>query len=73
MRDKDKAFLRRRGINIQIFALRRREMSEKKELCLQEALDLLQNLPFEISDVLADDFSEEEVPANNLLEFSLDS
>ncbi|GFY27238.1 hypothetical protein TNCV_2068591 [Trichonephila clavipes] len=45
----------------------------KKKLSLQEALDLLQNLPSEISDVLTDDFSDEEVPANYLLKFSLDS
>ncbi|GFS56266.1 hypothetical protein TNCV_2769381 [Trichonephila clavipes] len=47
--------------------------SGKKKLSLQEALDLLQNLPSEINDVHTDDFSDEEVPANNLLEFSLDS
>ncbi|GFX26516.1 hypothetical protein TNCV_4535281 [Trichonephila clavipes] len=29
--------------------------------------------PYEISDVLTGDFSDEEVPANNLLGFSLDS
>ncbi|GFW25244.1 transposable element Tcb2 transposase [Trichonephila clavipes] len=45
---------------------------EKKKLGFQEALDLLQNLPSEISDVLTDDSSDEEVKANNLLEFSLD-
>ncbi|GFX17177.1 hypothetical protein TNCV_2857001 [Trichonephila clavipes] len=44
-----------------------------KKLCLQEALDLLQNLPSEIHDVLTDDFSDEEIPANYLLEFLLDS
>ncbi|GFS62229.1 FLJ37770-like protein [Trichonephila clavipes] len=44
----------------------------EKKLSLQEALALLQNLPSEISDILTDDFSVEEVPANNLLEFSLD-
>ncbi|GFT69096.1 hypothetical protein TNCV_3904901 [Trichonephila clavipes] len=47
--------------------------SLKKKISLQEALDLLQNLPSEISDVLTNDFSWEEVPANNLLEFLLDS
>ncbi|GFX78594.1 hypothetical protein TNCV_30341 [Trichonephila clavipes] len=47
--------------------------SIKKKLSLQEALDLLQNLPSETSDVLMDDFSDEKVPANYLLEFSLDS
>ncbi|GFW31051.1 hypothetical protein TNCV_4523201 [Trichonephila clavipes] len=46
-------------------------MSGKKKLCLQEALDLLQSLLFEINDVLTDNFSDEEVPANYLLEFSL--
>ncbi|GFW72809.1 hypothetical protein TNCV_1266521 [Trichonephila clavipes] len=43
---------------------------KKKKLNLQEVLDLLQNQPSEISDVLTDDFSDE-VPANNLLEFLL--
>ncbi|GFW72368.1 hypothetical protein TNCV_704051 [Trichonephila clavipes] len=47
-------------------------ISGEKKLSLQEALDLL-NVPSEISDVLTDDFSDEEVPANNLLKFSLDS
>ncbi|GFT31808.1 hypothetical protein TNCV_3081091 [Trichonephila clavipes] len=47
--------------------------SVKKKLIHQEALDLLQSLPPEIRDVLTDDFSGEEVPANNLLKFSLDS
>ncbi|GFT94025.1 hypothetical protein TNCV_3219521 [Trichonephila clavipes] len=47
--------------------------SLKKKFSLQEALDLLQNLPSEISDVLTDDFSDEEVPANNLLGLSSDS
>ncbi|GFU49741.1 hypothetical protein TNCV_2930271 [Trichonephila clavipes] len=46
---------------------------EKKKLCLQETLDLFQNLPPEISDVPADESSDEEVPANYLLELSLDS
>ncbi|GFX35749.1 hypothetical protein TNCV_745421 [Trichonephila clavipes] len=47
------------------------QMSEKKKLCHQEALDLLQNLLSEINAVLTDDFSDEEVPENYLLEFSL--
>ncbi|GFU72212.1 uncharacterized protein TNCV_509751 [Trichonephila clavipes] len=47
-------------------------MSGKRKLCPQEALDLLQNLRSEINDVLTDNFSDEEVPANYLLEFSLD-
>ncbi|GFX35110.1 hypothetical protein TNCV_2330501 [Trichonephila clavipes] len=46
---------------------------EKRKPRLQEALDLLQNLPSEISDALTDDFSDEEVTANNLLGFSIDS
>ncbi|GFX31509.1 hypothetical protein TNCV_1781051 [Trichonephila clavipes] len=46
---------------------------KKDAQSLQDTLDLLHNLPSEISDVLTDDFSDEEVPANNLLEFSLDS
>ncbi|GFT63934.1 uncharacterized protein TNCV_2314171 [Trichonephila clavipes] len=45
-------------------------ISGKKKLSLQEALNSLQNLPFEISDALADDSSHKEVPANNLLLFS---
>ncbi|GFV92056.1 hypothetical protein TNCV_1894921 [Trichonephila clavipes] len=44
----------------------------KKKLSLQEALDILQNLSSEISDVLTDEFLYE-VTANNLLGFSLDS
>ncbi|GFX61528.1 hypothetical protein TNCV_2745031 [Trichonephila clavipes] len=47
--------------------------SDKKKLRLLEALDLLQNLPSECNDALTDDSSDEEVPANNLLEFSSDS
>ncbi|GFT51580.1 hypothetical protein TNCV_3705481 [Trichonephila clavipes] len=39
-------------------------MPEKKKLTLQEALDLFQYLPSEISDLLTDDFSDEEAPAN---------
>ncbi|GFX86104.1 hypothetical protein TNCV_2341731 [Trichonephila clavipes] len=34
--------------------------SGKKKISLQEALDLLENLPSEISVVLTDDFSDEE-------------
>ncbi|GFU86680.1 hypothetical protein TNCV_2881001 [Trichonephila clavipes] len=49
------------------------QMSGEKKIGLQEALDLLQNLPSVMSDVQTDNFSDEEVPANNLLEFSLDS
>ncbi|GFT36123.1 hypothetical protein TNCV_3778381 [Trichonephila clavipes] len=45
----------------------------KMKLSLQEALDLLLNLPPEISDVPTDYFSDKEVPENNLLELSLDS
>ncbi|GFW91664.1 hypothetical protein TNCV_4500831 [Trichonephila clavipes] len=48
-------------------------ISEKKNLSLQETLDLLQNLPSEISDELTHDFSDEEVPTKTLQEFSLDS
>ncbi|GFU32421.1 hypothetical protein TNCV_3231211 [Trichonephila clavipes] len=40
------------------------ECLEKKKLTLQEALDLFQYLPSEISDLLTDDFSDEEAPAN---------
>ncbi|GFS58706.1 hypothetical protein TNCV_4518471 [Trichonephila clavipes] len=43
--------------------------SGKKKLCLQEALDLIQNLRSENTGALIDDSSDEEVPANNLLEF----
>ncbi|GFX70944.1 hypothetical protein TNCV_1689271 [Trichonephila clavipes] len=48
-------------------------LSGKKKLILQEPLDLLQNLRSEIRDALTDDFSDEEVPENNLLKVSLDS
>ncbi|GFX33964.1 hypothetical protein TNCV_911671 [Trichonephila clavipes] len=41
--------------------------SGKKKLSLQDGLNLLPNLPTDISDVLTDDFSDEEVPANNPL------
>ncbi|GFT55005.1 hypothetical protein TNCV_2325191 [Trichonephila clavipes] len=61
-----------RGYNVtregQPFTYQR--MSGKKKSCLQETLDLLQNLLSEINDVLTDDFSDE-VPANYLLEFSI--
>ncbi|GFX63831.1 hypothetical protein TNCV_5033001 [Trichonephila clavipes] len=49
------------------------ELSGKEELIIQEVLDLLQNLPSESSDAQTDDSSDEEVSANNQLEFSLDS
>ncbi|GFS93597.1 hypothetical protein TNCV_3775691 [Trichonephila clavipes] len=45
-------------------------LSGKKKLRLQEAQDLLQNLPSEISDEQTDKVSDE-VPANNLMEFSV--
>ncbi|GFX51530.1 hypothetical protein TNCV_5012341 [Trichonephila clavipes] len=48
-------------------------LSGKKKLSLQRALDLFQNLLSEISDALTDDSSDDQVPSNNLLEFSLDS
>ncbi|GFW47173.1 hypothetical protein TNCV_56261 [Trichonephila clavipes] len=48
-------------------------VSRKKKPSLQEALDLLQNLPSESIDALADDSSDEDVPANYLLEFPLNS
>ncbi|GFV39476.1 hypothetical protein TNCV_1372551 [Trichonephila clavipes] len=44
-----------------------------QEKSLQEALDFLQNLPSESSEVLTVDSSDEDVPANYLLEFSLNS
>ncbi|GFV12989.1 hypothetical protein TNCV_3175241 [Trichonephila clavipes] len=47
--------------------------SEKKKLILQEALYLLQNIPSESREELTDDSSDEEVPENNLLEFSSES
>ncbi|GFY14666.1 hypothetical protein TNCV_647101 [Trichonephila clavipes] len=47
-------------------------MPGKKKLSLQEALDLLQNLPSASSDALTDD-SSDEVPVNNQQELSLDS
>ncbi|GFX18295.1 hypothetical protein TNCV_4305961 [Trichonephila clavipes] len=49
--------------------MRRENMKHR----LQEALDLLQNELSEINDVLTDDLSDEEVPANYVLEFLLDS
>ncbi|GFV59131.1 hypothetical protein TNCV_1908631 [Trichonephila clavipes] len=51
----------------------RKKMSGEKKFSLQEALDLLQDLPSKSNDALKDDSSAEEVPVNNLLEFSLDS
>ncbi|GFT09197.1 hypothetical protein TNCV_4106251 [Trichonephila clavipes] len=45
-------------------------MSGKKKLSLQEALELLENLQSKSRDSPTDDFQDEEVPANNLLEFS---
>ncbi|GFT28977.1 hypothetical protein TNCV_3586391 [Trichonephila clavipes] len=45
----------------------------KKKPSLQEALDLLQNLPSESSDALTDDSSDEDDPANYQLEFSLNT
>ncbi|GFW77726.1 hypothetical protein TNCV_134171 [Trichonephila clavipes] len=47
-------------------------MSGKKKLSLQETLDPLQILPSESSDALTDDSSDEKVPANNFLKFSLE-
>ncbi|GFX28689.1 hypothetical protein TNCV_4860531 [Trichonephila clavipes] len=44
-----------------------------KKLSLQEAFNLFQKLPSEISGVLTDDFCDKGVPANNPLEFSSDS
>ncbi|GFX30544.1 hypothetical protein TNCV_3461951 [Trichonephila clavipes] len=46
---------------------------KKKPPSLQEALDLLQNLPSESNDALTDDSSDEDVPTNYLLKFSLNS
>ncbi|GFY17856.1 hypothetical protein TNCV_1075911 [Trichonephila clavipes] len=46
---------------------------KKETVSLQEVLDLLQKLLSEINDALTDDFSDEEISANYLLEFSLDS
>ncbi|GFV75163.1 hypothetical protein TNCV_3190121 [Trichonephila clavipes] len=45
---------------------------KKEAESLQQALDLLQSLPSESSDALTDDFSDEEVPVNHLLQFSLE-
>ncbi|GFW51612.1 hypothetical protein TNCV_4212881 [Trichonephila clavipes] len=53
--------------------LKNLRISGKRNSGSLEALDLLQNLLSEINDVLTDDLSDEEVPANYLLEFSLDS
>ncbi|GFW45423.1 hypothetical protein TNCV_4702341 [Trichonephila clavipes] len=61
-----------RGLEMTTWSFIRK--SEKKKLSLQKDLwDILQNLPSEISDVLTDNFSDEEVPENNLVELSLDS
>ncbi|GFV35038.1 hypothetical protein TNCV_1885761 [Trichonephila clavipes] len=46
---------------------------KKEAQSLQEALELLHTLPSDSSDALTDDFSDDEIPKNNLLEFSLDS
>ncbi|GFW50982.1 hypothetical protein TNCV_3592641 [Trichonephila clavipes] len=48
-------------------------MSAKIKLSLQEVLELLESLPSERSDSPTSDSSDEEVPANNLLEFSSDT
>ncbi|GFS84601.1 hypothetical protein TNCV_4607371 [Trichonephila clavipes] len=48
-------------------------MFRKEKLSLQKDLDLLQNLQSESRDALTDASSNEEIPANNLLEFSSDS
>ncbi|GFY05065.1 hypothetical protein TNCV_561971 [Trichonephila clavipes] len=48
-------------------------MSGKKKPSLQEALELLESLPSESSDSSTVNSSNEEVPANNLLEFSSES
>ncbi|GFU72378.1 hypothetical protein TNCV_933291 [Trichonephila clavipes] len=45
----------------------------EKRNCLQDALNLLQNVQTEVNDVLSGDFSGEEVPANFLLELLQDS
>ncbi|GFW01603.1 hypothetical protein TNCV_4085181 [Trichonephila clavipes] len=51
-------------------SLQMRQKVWKKKLSLEEDLNLLQNLPSEISDVLTDDFSYEQVPENYLQELS---
>ncbi|GFX82343.1 integrase catalytic domain-containing protein [Trichonephila clavipes] len=66
------ALARRRSGHLRCMTLGRGKSGTKK-LGLQEALDFLQNLPSEICDVLTDYFSDEEVPADHLLEISLDS
>ncbi|GFW34070.1 hypothetical protein TNCV_287541 [Trichonephila clavipes] len=48
-------------------------MSGKKMFSFQESLELLESLPSESSDSPTDDSSDEEVSADNLLEFSSDS
>ncbi|GFW46452.1 hypothetical protein TNCV_4811401 [Trichonephila clavipes] len=48
-------------------------ISGKIELSLQGVWELLESLPSESSDSPTGDSSDEEVPANNLLEFSSDS
>ncbi|GFV27503.1 hypothetical protein TNCV_2540411 [Trichonephila clavipes] len=49
------------------------KLSGKKELSLHEALDLLQNLPYENKDAIIDDSLDEEVSANYLLKISSSS
>ncbi|GFT46528.1 uncharacterized protein TNCV_3183951 [Trichonephila clavipes] len=48
-------------------------VSRKKKLSLQDALDLLQNLPCKMRDALTDDSLDEDVPEDYLLELSLNS
>ncbi|GFS74525.1 hypothetical protein TNCV_458631 [Trichonephila clavipes] len=45
----------------------------KRKFSLQEVLDLLQNLPSEISEVLTEDSSDDEVTENNVLKFLADA
>ncbi|GFW15304.1 hypothetical protein TNCV_3740081 [Trichonephila clavipes] len=46
---------------------------KRSSVFFQEAFELLESLPSESNDSPTDEYSDEEVPANNLLEFSLDS
>ncbi|GFS69883.1 hypothetical protein TNCV_3101851 [Trichonephila clavipes] len=68
-----KKYLMSKRATIIIITIPLRIMSGEKKPSLQEVLDLFQNIPSEISNVLTYDFSDEDVPANNLREGSLDS
>ncbi|GFY14828.1 hypothetical protein TNCV_648711 [Trichonephila clavipes] len=64
----------RRAASLLVWLVKGEErVSRKKKLSLQEVLDLLQNLASESSDALTYDSSDEDIPANYLMEFLLNS